>query len=352
MKYEFISKARSVAMARYGAPLGSIIKERLDREIEAFNKLEGIDDALEYMRDMLTKGEELYLPRLTLGNSLFLFLIGLNNINPLPRHHYCPHCHAFHWGEKPANLCSCGTPYREEGFDLDFDLLEFDMKSKGFHLNYATGDTLLEKGLLRLKSDDNLSLAKCFGITEADLWEPPERIAETVEELRDFHRAKKDGQEPEGRAKGRLAYWIKLFNLSRFGELLERYDVKTLEELADIIAMTHGIDVAEANEKYIDSTGESYIASRDDLFTLLSGFDGIGKEGAYAIIRDINRRGGELSQEMERRMIRAGATPKMIAFLKRIAYIFPKAHAISEAFLCLRIAEKEREALDKEEETL
>ena len=352
MKFKYIDKARATANACYGGNVDPIIKERLNREIEAFDKLEGIDDALDYMRDMLLKGEELYLPRLTLGNSLFLFLIGLNNINPLPRHHYCPHCHAFHWGEKPANLCSCGTPYREEGFDLDFDLLEFDMKSKGFHLNYATGDTLLEKGLLRLKSDDNLSLAKCFGITEADLWEPPERIAETVEELRDFHRAKKDGQEPEGRAKGRLAYWIKLFNLSRFGELLEHYDVKTLEELAGVICMTHGVDVAEANEKYIDATGKSYIASRDELFTLLSGFDGIGKEGACAIIRDIDRRGGGLSPEMERRLIDSGANSAMIGFLKRIAYIFPKAHSVCETIVYLRIAAEERATLDKSEDTL
>ena len=352
MKSKYIEKARAFAMGFYGGNVDPIIKERIDREIEAFDKLEGIDDALDYMQGMLTEGEELFLPRLTLGNSLFMFMTCFSNINPLPRHHYCPHCHAFHWGEKPAKPCSCGTPYREDGFDLDFDLLEFDMKSKNFHLNFSTGDTLLEKGLLRLKPDDNLALAKCFGMTEQDLWEFPENIAETIEELRDFHKAKKAGIEPKGKAQGRLAYWIKVFNLSRFGDLLERYDVKTLEGLADVICMTHGVDVAEANEKYIDDKGKLFIASRDDLFAVLSDFAGIGKAGAYAIIRDINRKGGGLSPEMEDRLIAAGAVPEMIGFLKHIGYIFPRAHSICETYVALRIAAEERKALDKSEETL
>jgi len=226
-------------------------------------------------------------------------------------------------------------------------LLAFDMKSKNFHMHFSTGDTPLEEGLLRLKPDDNLSLAKCFGITMLDLWTFPKNIRSTLIELRDFHWAKKAGIDPQGRAKGRLTYLVKLFRLSAFGNLLERYDVKTLEELADMIAMAHSTNVAEANEKYIDATGKSYIASRDDLFTLLSGFDGIGKEGAYAIIRDINRRNGGLSPEMEQRLLFAGATPKLIGFLKHIDYIFPKANAISEAFVDLRIAAEERKTLDK-----
>ena len=63
MKQEYIYLAEDVAKAKYGDHLDPIIKERLDKEIKAFSALEGIDEAIGYMREMVIKEEELFLPR-------------------------------------------------------------------------------------------------------------------------------------------------------------------------------------------------------------------------------------------------------------------------------------------------
>ena len=74
------------------------IVERLNNEIDEFNRIGQIENILK-LSDMLHKKMNkgaLIIPRLTIGNSLLLFLLEITNVNPLPRHHYCLKCHTFH----------------------------------------------------------------------------------------------------------------------------------------------------------------------------------------------------------------------------------------------------------------
>ena len=98
----FVDMARFISIKRlnelYGDLVDDRIVERLNNEIDEFNRIGQIENILK-LSDMLHKKMNkgaLIIPRLTIGNSLLLFLLEITNVNPLPRHHYCLKCHTFH----------------------------------------------------------------------------------------------------------------------------------------------------------------------------------------------------------------------------------------------------------------
>ena len=66
-----------------------LTKIEVTSEIDEFNRIGQIENILK-LSDMLHKKMNkgtLILPRLTVGNSLLLFLLEITNVNPLPRYH-------------------------------------------------------------------------------------------------------------------------------------------------------------------------------------------------------------------------------------------------------------------------
>ena len=120
----FVDIARSISIKRlnelYGYLVDDRIVERLNNEIDEFNGIGQIENILK-LSDMLHKKMNkgtLIIPRLTVGNSLLLFLLEITNVNPLPRHHYCPKCHTFHWAHNLKRIIGA-KPQRKTGLYPD-----------------------------------------------------------------------------------------------------------------------------------------------------------------------------------------------------------------------------------------
>ena len=72
------------------------------------------------------KGEHI-LVRGAAGSSFIAYLLGATDINPLPGHVYCPHCHRveFQGWSSPfhhtARKCSCGQELITDGHNIPFE---------------------------------------------------------------------------------------------------------------------------------------------------------------------------------------------------------------------------------------
>lgn len=61
-----------------------------------------------------------------MGSSFIAWLLGATNVNPLPAHYYCPKCKEIEFVpnvkcglDAPDKKCSCGTAYEKDGFGID-----------------------------------------------------------------------------------------------------------------------------------------------------------------------------------------------------------------------------------------
>ena len=136
-----ICKAKNI----YGDILDNQIVDRLTHEIEELSKWCDLDIVINVAKVIKTKKEmgNLYLSRLSNGNSLLFYLLGIGSVNPLPRHTYCAKCHTFYWGNKRTDLCECcGEPLMEDGYDLPFELLFDEIKRNGLRFDFSSNTIL------------------------------------------------------------------------------------------------------------------------------------------------------------------------------------------------------------------
>ena len=184
----YVDMARSISIKRlnelYGDLVDDRIVERLNNEIDEFNRIGQIENILK-LSDMLHKKMNkgaLIIPRLTVGNSLLLFLLEITNVNPLPRHHYCPKCHTFHWGHKESDYCECcGEPVVEDGYDLDYQLLIDDIRRLKHPFQFSTSDKKIEEeGFFKLLESKELKLSKSLGFKQKDFEQPLADISEIL----------------------------------------------------------------------------------------------------------------------------------------------------------------------------
>jgi DNA polymerase-3 subunit alpha (Gram-positive type) len=122
----------------YGDPLPDIVRERIEKELNAivgngFSVLYLIAHKL--VKKSLDDG---YLvgSRGSVGSSLVATLCGVTEVNPLPPHYICPQCHDFQFFtdgsveagvDLPDRQCECGEQYHKLGFDIPFEVF------LGFH---------------------------------------------------------------------------------------------------------------------------------------------------------------------------------------------------------------------------
>ena len=139
----------------YGKELPEIVENRLKTELDSvigngYSVLYLIGQKL--VEKSLQKG---YLvgSRGSVGSSFAAYVSGITEVNPLPPHYLCPHCHysdfeseevVKHRGgagyDMPRRNCPiCGTPLNKEGFDIPFEIfLGFDGdKEPDIDLNFS-----------------------------------------------------------------------------------------------------------------------------------------------------------------------------------------------------------------------
>lgn len=89
----------SKAYELYGNPLPELIQKRLEIELNGIIS-NGYSSIVMTHYEIIKKTHDegqLISSRGAAGSSLTLFLLGITNINPLPPHYYCKHCHHVEW---------------------------------------------------------------------------------------------------------------------------------------------------------------------------------------------------------------------------------------------------------------
>lgn len=121
----------------YGEPLPTVVKERLEREL---NSIISNGYAVMYIiaqKLVWKSNEDGYLvgSRGSVGSSFVATMSGITEVNPLSPHYYCKKCHYSDFNSEevrayagragcdmPDKVCPmCGEPLRKEGFDIPFE---------------------------------------------------------------------------------------------------------------------------------------------------------------------------------------------------------------------------------------
>lgn len=112
-------------------------------------------------------------------------------------------------------------------------------------------------------------------------------------------------------------------------QVLEKAKIESFSDLISISGLTHGTNVWKGNaEVLIRERGlklNEVISCRDDIMIHLVG-KGLDEEKAFSIMDKV-RKGGGVTPEEEGEMLEHGVEGWYIESLKKITYMFPKAHA-------------------------
>ena len=123
------------AMEMYGNPLPTIVEERLTKELKSIVGY-GYCTLYNIAERLVSKSNEdgyLVGSRGSVGSSLVARMCGITEVNALPPHYRCTHCHKgffdvdksrFHVGvDLPDRDCpDCGRRLTKDGFDIPFEV--------------------------------------------------------------------------------------------------------------------------------------------------------------------------------------------------------------------------------------
>ena len=327
------------------------------------------------------KGERIFV-RDTAGSSLIAYLLGATDINPLPRHDYCPNCHCVKFkGEylpfdKDEVKCSCGADPIAEGFNIPF---ESNIKSvlSGYiqltvsydffdEVEQMIRDEMWDQAIITLRNEDLSPTWFCFQDKDknedgnytlngnSELFSKFPRITlvpdKTLDKYRELEKAtgfkmKDIGMKEYGDAYFRFMEGdiegIPMFDNAFMRDLWEKLKPQSYDDMLKMIGFAHSTNVWNENgERNYDEHKMSLReipAFREDVFHLISEFlskKGIHNTGlAYEVTEKAWRgqyaKNGCVDDETLMALFRLDVDQDYVFFLANINYMFPKAHGVA-----------------------
>ena len=349
-----IYKAKEI----YGDVLEKRILDRIINEAEELSKYCDVDTILKVVEVILYRKEigELRLSRLSYNNSLLFYLLGIGNVNPLPKHTYCPKCHMFYWGNKNNELCECcGEKMVEDGYDLPFEPLLDEIRKSG--LNFSFSSTRNSKHVtvpIRYFESSLIKLAKELGFTQEDLDDSKINKTDLDNVINCLSVV---------RFNGGLSYYTKHYKHISICEhqpfigiddlshpvlrtMLHLWeDVYHEENLFKVVNMLHGTGVYDGNMDFVANAYrgnplslKNCITSKDELYQFLIKSQ-LSNDDALLICRETRLCGkGHLSLLSVAKLREAGVEEKYISFMRHISYIFHKGHTVAHTRLAIKLA--------------
>ncbi len=337
----------------------------------------------------------------TLGSALISFLLGITDINPLPAHYRCPDCGYVKFAAKdsgydlPPKKCPrCDAALCSDGHNIPYETCADLVQGKPIEtVDINVSASAWEKAvgfLVEFLGEERIACAGewndpvCFmllpeGMAFEDVTPITELAApvcgvrkQTVlpgyeltpsllrvillpyddyDRIRWLHRITETKQENIDYSDPKI---YKLFqNLDLDGisgfstdhskEILQKCKAMQFSDLVRICGMTCGTDVWENNGEHLlqSHSFRDLISTRDDIFLTMRR-SGIASKTAQSVTECV-RKGKfgadtEKNRKLTQQLLRAGVPAWYVESMRKIHYLFPKAHAAHYAKIAATLA--------------
>ena len=327
------------------------------------------------------RGEHIWV-RGTTGASFIAYLLDATDINPLPRHEYCPNCHTtkFTGIGSPFDMapikCSCGTEIVTDGHNLPFESnlksilaerIQFCVSHAFFDEAKAKiRDELWDKSIVTLKDGDVSPIWFCILDKETnecgdyilngnrEIFSNVPRITLVPEKMLDKYR---ELEKATGFKMKDISFNEQSLAFCRFMDCdiqgIPHFDngfvksvwntinPKSYDDLLKIVGFAHSTNVWKNNADVLFHEHKLSLheipAFREDLYEMICETlykKGIYDEGFAYEVADKTMRGyyariGGIDEDTMLALLDLGFDIDFIYFLSDINYMFPKAHGIA-----------------------
>lgn len=335
------------------------------------------------IRETAEKKAEHILTMGTTGASFVAYLLGATDINPLPRHEYCPVCHKVRFvdGERHPfecghETCKCGATLISDGYDIPFDT---NLKSVlSGHIQLGTSRVFFEeakgmiteemwdKSIVTLTSGEEISPTWfCFFGSDKDdseevilsdnrkLFEPFPRITlvpidrldrfreleqTTGVKMRDVHRT--NAMEVFLALIGGDVEGVPHMEQKAMKDLITRIKPESYDDLLGLIGYAHGVGVWTDNgERWFDDRKMPLCeipAYCEDIYNAVCeklSKNGLYENGIAYEVMDRARRGSYARNKVDKDTADAlhtlGFESDFVFFLEKIQSMFTKAQGVA-----------------------
>lgn len=238
-----------------------------------------------------------------IGGSFILYLLGINDINPLPRRKY--------------NNKLFG--YVEDGYNISFEIFKnsFERHNCNIELSYYKPSFTMNFAGHQLKFVYNTITELLF---KFDYLVPYIFDCSTL---------------PYDEFTLDINYMKNIVDETTLS-LLERYNVVKFEELVKIVGISWGERVIEANKKIGRTSLNDMITTIDELYELLR--NKLGDDLAISICNLANNNNDYYSDVTDI-LNKYNIDKQLITFIKEFKYLTTKSHAISDAKKLVKLVE-------------
>ena len=327
------------------------------------------------------KGEHIFV-RGTAGSSLIAYLLGATDINPLPRHDYCPNCHDVKFKcdgtpfDKDRVKCSCGADPIADGFNIPFESNLKSILSGHIQLVVSFGffdeveqmirDEMWDQAIITLRNSVLSPTWFCFQDKEknedgnytlngnSELFSKLPRITlvpdKTLDKYRELEKATGFKMKDIGTEEYSEVFFelmagniegIPLFDNSYMRDLWNTLNPQSYDDLLKMIGFANSTNVWRENAEWIYDEHKMSLreipAFREDIFQLIA--DHLYKKGIYDTgisyeVMEKTWRGqyaksGQMDEETMLALFRLDIDPEYIFFLEKVNYMFPKAYGVA-----------------------